>query len=86
MVSHHGPTNKKLRCHLPLFVPRDDNTGESCAWIRVGDEKVYFEEGQCIIFDDSYEHEAGNDHHTKSRIVLIFDVWHPDLSSTEVHY
>lgn len=28
---HNGPTNKKLRCHLPLVVPRDaTNSGTCC--------------------------------------------------------
>ena len=34
------------------------------------------------MFDDSIEHEAVNetDH---LRIIMIFDVWHPDLSPAE---
>ncbi|KUF64863.1 Aspartyl/asparaginyl beta-hydroxylase [Phytophthora nicotianae] len=74
---HHGPTNKKLRCHLPLVVP------EGKCRLRVGDEVVYMQEGKCFVFDDSFEHEAWNDDDTRSRIVLIIDVWHPDLSVQE---
>ncbi|KAL7683763.1 putative aspartyl/asparaginy/proline hydroxylase, isopenicillin N synthase [Plasmopara halstedii] len=77
---HHGPTNKKLRCHLPLLVP------EGNCRLRVGDQVVYAQEGKCYIFDDSFEHEAWNDDDTDSRIVLIFDVWHPDLSAQEVKF
>jgi aspartyl/asparaginyl beta-hydroxylase (cupin superfamily) len=36
------------------------------------------------VFDDSYEHEAWN-RTTEDRIVLIVDLWHPALSSGEVH-
>ncbi|KAH7481870.1 hypothetical protein PRIC1_009664 [Phytophthora ramorum] len=74
---HHGPTNKKLRCHLPLVVP-----GGMCR-LRAGDEVVYAQEGKCFVFDDSFEHEAWNDDDARSRIVLIIDVWHPDLSAQE---
>lgn len=74
---HHGPTNKKLRCHLPLVVP------EGKCRLRVGDQVVDVQEGKCFLFDDSFEHEAWNDDPTHSRIVLIVDVWHPDLSTQE---
>ncbi|DAZ96775.1 TPA: hypothetical protein N0F65_005773 [Lagenidium giganteum] len=74
---HHGPTNKKLRCHLPLVVP------EGRCRLRAGDEVITMEEGKCFIFDDSFEHEAWNDDPNHSRIVLIVDVWHPDLHAQE---
>ncbi|CCI44131.1 unnamed protein product [Albugo candida] len=74
---HNGPTNKKLRCHLPLVVPE-----HNCR-LRVGDEMVTVEEGKCLVFDDSFEHEAWNDDSDHSRIVLIVDVWHPDLTPEE---
>jgi hypothetical protein len=37
-----------------------------------------------LVFDDSFQHEAFNDHATEPRLVLIVDVWHPDLSDAEV--
>lgn len=74
---HHGPTNKKLRCHLPLVVP------EGQSRLRVGDQVIEVQEGKCFLFDDSFEHEAWNDDPKHSRIVLIVDVWHPDLSGQE---
>jgi aspartate beta-hydroxylase len=81
ITKHHGPTNKKLRCHLPLVVP----DGEVCR-IRCGDETMVFKEGEPFVFDDSHEHEAWNDHPDQSRIVLIFDVWHPDLTNQEMKF
>ena len=41
---------------------------------------------RAIIFDDSFNHEAWNDHPCEARIALIFDVWHPDLSAREVKF
>jgi hypothetical protein len=38
-----------------------------------------------VIFDDSYYHTAANDHHSEPRIVLIIDLWHIDLTDSEVH-
>lgn len=81
VAKHHGPTNKKLRCHLPLVVP----PGDSCR-LRVGSETVLVQEGQCFVFDDSFEHEAWNDDASRSRIVLIVDVWHPDLTAAELKF
>jgi aspartate beta-hydroxylase len=92
---HCGPTNKKLRCHLPLCVPRggaapsavrpeEGRSAPSTSWLRVGEEYRALEEGKCVLFDDSFEHEACNTSLTEPRVVLIIDVWHPDLSDEEV--
>ena len=43
----------------------------------------FWQEGVPIIFDDSYEHEACNLSEDKERVVLIFDIWHPDLQPNE---
>ena len=80
ITKHHGPTNKKLRCHLPLIVP------EGKCRLRAGGEVRTLEEGKCLVFDDSFEHEAWNDDPDATRIVLIFDVWHPDLRMKEVKF
>jgi aspartyl/asparaginyl beta-hydroxylase (cupin superfamily) len=81
---HFGPTNKKLRCLLPLFVPRDAQAGESSAWLRVHDQTLPLVEGRAVIFDDSFQHEAVNASPSKPRIALILDFWHPDLRDEEV--
>ncbi|HSO97812.1 MAG TPA: aspartyl/asparaginyl beta-hydroxylase domain-containing protein, partial [Solirubrobacteraceae bacterium] len=75
---HRGPTNLRLRCHLGISVPEGD-----CA-IRVADESRRWSEGGCLLFDDSFEHEAWN-HTDADRIVLIVDLWHPSLTGAEVH-
>jgi aspartyl/asparaginyl beta-hydroxylase (cupin superfamily) len=74
---HRGPTNMRVRCHLGIKVPDGD-----CA-IRVGGETRRWQEGRCLVFDDSLVHEAWN-HTDEDRIVLIVDLWHPGLSDTEV--
>jgi aspartate beta-hydroxylase len=75
--AHRGPTNLRVRCHLGIAVPDGD-----CA-IRVGDEVRRWVPGQCLVFDDYFEHEAWN-RTNQDRIVLIVDLWHPRLSGTEV--
>jgi len=62
---HTGYSNRVLRCHLGLIIPN------SCA-IRVGDATHFWEEGKCLVFDDTYEHSAWNDS-TETRIVLLID-------------
>ena len=73
---HHGFFNTRLICHLPLVVP------ENCGELRVGNESRPWHEGELLIFDDSIEHEAWN-HSDRDRIVLIFEVWRPELSAAE---
>jgi aspartate beta-hydroxylase len=77
IAAHCGPTNLRVRCHLGISVPAGD-----CA-IRVGSETRRWAEGECLVFDDHFEHEAWN-HTGQERIVLVVDLWHPDLSALEV--
>lgn len=51
-----GPTNKKLRIHLPLLAP-----GGGLSRLRVGFETREACAGRALVFDDSFEHEAWND-------------------------
>ena len=73
---HHGFTNARYICHLPLIVP------DHCA-MRVGAETRPWVEGQACVFDDSIEHEAWNRHPDRLRVVMIFDIWRPELSGEE---
>ena len=50
--------------------------------MRVGNEHVKWVEGEPVVFDDSYEHEVWN-RTLEKRVVLLFDIWHPDLSLSE---
>jgi aspartyl/asparaginyl beta-hydroxylase (cupin superfamily) len=72
---HTGVHNARLTCHLPLIVPPD------CGF-RVGNEVRQWEEGKLLVFDDSIEHEAWNGS-AQDRVVLIFDIWRPELSEQE---
>jgi hypothetical protein len=72
---HHGMINTRLIVHLPLIVPQD------CA-LRVGNDTRPVEAGKLLIFDDSIEHEAWN-RSDATRVVLLFEVWRPELSSAE---
>jgi aspartate beta-hydroxylase len=72
---HNGMLNCRLICHLPLIVP------DGC-WLRVGNETREWEKGKLLIFDDSIEHEAKNPS-GEMRIVLLFDIWRPELSAAE---
>lgn len=99
-MPHYGPTNKKLRCFLPLFVPEtiptnsinnansdtvsSHSTAIGSSWLQVDGQRIYLRNGECSVFDDSFYHEAGNEHPTAPRIVLILDIWHPDLTPEEV--
>jgi len=73
---HSGMYNTRLVCHLPLIVPA------GCHF-RVGNEVRQWEVGKLMVFDDSIEHEAWNSNPDKLRVVMIFDVWRPELSERE---
>ena len=69
---HRGPTRAVIRCHLGLKVPEER---ERC-WLRVDHEIRHWEEGRCLIFDDTYEHEVHNDT-DQVRVVLFLDFDRP---------
>lgn len=72
---HCGPTNCRLRVHLGLKVPPK-------TYIRVAEEIRSWKEGELFVFDDSFEHEVWHNG-TDFRLVLIVDVWHPELTASE---
>ncbi len=75
IAPHTGMFNTRLICHLPLIVP------DGC-YFRVGNDVRQWEEGKLLIFDDTIEHEAWNEG-PDDRVVLIFDIWRPELSEQE---
>ena len=72
---HNGESNARVIVHLPLIVP------PGCCF-RVGFEEREWSVGECLIFDDTIEHEARNDS-DEWRIVLILDLWNPLLTDVE---
>jgi aspartate beta-hydroxylase len=72
---HNGLVNTRLICHLPLVVP------EPCEF-RVGNELRRWERGKAWLFDDTIEHEAWN-RTNEMRVILLFDVWRPELTAEE---
>ena len=73
--AHTGVSNTRAIIHLPLIVP------DRCRF-RVGGETREWVEGVPFAFDDTIEHEAWNDSEGL-RVVLIFDVWNPHLTTDE---
>jgi aspartyl/asparaginyl beta-hydroxylase (cupin superfamily) len=74
--AHCGPTNSRIRIHLGLLAPAG-------AAMRVGHETRPWQEGACTVFDDSWEHEVFNSSEFL-RAVLLFDVWHPDMTADQI--
>lgn len=69
---HRGPYNGVLRLHIGLIVPEPvDRLG-----IRIDREVRRWREGEAIVFDDAYEHEAWN-HTEGTRVVLFVDFVKP---------
>ncbi len=70
--AHRGAYNGVLRLHLGLLVPQPN---EDCR-IRVADQYRHWQEGQALVFDDTFNHEVWND--TEGyRVVLFVDFARP---------
>jgi aspartate beta-hydroxylase len=75
LLPHCGVTNTRVVGHLPLLIPEDSA-------LRVGGIEHRWREGEVVVFDDTYEHEAWN-RSRRTRVVMIFDLWNPFLSQVE---
>ena len=75
ILPHRGVTNIRTVAHLPLIVP------DNCV-LKVDGEERGWQVGKCLVFDDTYEHEAWNESNSV-RVVLIADIWNPHLSEAE---
>ena len=75
ILPHYGVTNTRLVFHLPLVVP------PGCA-LKVGGVEHRWREGEPILFDDTYEHEAWNPS-DRPRLILLMDCWNPHLTEAE---
>jgi len=77
---HSGPTNCRLRAHLGLKVPVNKNQNNTV--LRVADNYLHWSDGEIFVFDDSFDHEVWHSNeNNEARIVLIMDLWHPQLSA-----
>jgi aspartate beta-hydroxylase len=76
IAAHRGPTNTRVRCHLGIQVPTGD-----CA-IEVAGDRLSWTTGKCLVLNDHLEHRVWNRTNLE-RIVLVVDIWHPELTDIE---
>ena len=70
--AHRGAYNGVLRFHLGLLVPEPRENVR----IRIGEQYHSWNEGEALIFDDSFNHEVWNDT-DGYRVVLFVDFARP---------
>jgi aspartate beta-hydroxylase len=81
IINKKGVSNIKLRIQLPIIVPEG-----SCCEIRVENETRKYVEGDTMVFDDSYDHEVKHYGDNGDRVVLLIDIYHPDLNKEEIDF
>lgn len=72
---HCGYTNLRIRMHLGLLTPPEPRL-----FFESGSKS--WQEGRCLWFDDGLLHWVEHKG-TQQRVVLLVDLWHPDLSAAE---
>lgn len=72
LPSHQAPNRGVLRYHLGLIVPEPP---DSCQ-LRVLEDVISYREGESILFDDTFEHEAWN-RAEAPRVTLLLEVDRP---------
>lgn len=73
LVRHRDPYAGSIRYHLGLVTPNDPK-----CFIDVDGHQYYWQDGEDVLFDETYIHYAKNDTNS-SRIVLFCDVERPML-------
>jgi hypothetical protein len=75
IAPHCDLWNFSINLHLAVDIP------EECG-ISVAGETRSWQEGKCLLFDYSFEHEAWN-RGTRPRTCLLIDLWHPETTVPE---
>ncbi|MCX5384674.1 aspartyl/asparaginyl beta-hydroxylase domain-containing protein [Streptomyces sp. NBC_00083] len=75
IAPHCDLWNFSINLHLAVDIP------EGCG-ITVAGETRLWQEGACLLFDYSFEHEAWN-RGTRPRTCLLVDLWHPETTVPE---
>ena len=65
---HTDGNNMWLTCQMGVYVPEGEK-----AYIRVASETKRWKEGECLLYDTTYEHETFNEHEEQERVVLHVD-------------
>ena len=76
LLPHYGVTNVRVVMHLPLLVPPE------CALNVIGAGEHHWREGELMMFDDTFHHEAWN-RSDSVRMILLMDCWNPALTTVE---
>ena len=80
---HRGPFRGVVRCHLGLSMPRGaDGRVGAILWIDGKEHRL--EDGEYLVWDDTYTHEVLNQTN-EVRVALLLDIWRhgmpPDMSA-----
>jgi aspartate beta-hydroxylase len=76
---HRGPFRGIVRFHMGLSMPRDE-AGQLGAVLWVDGMPHYLDDGDTLLWDDTYPHEVLNG--TRDvRIALLLDVWREGMSA-----
>lgn len=78
IAPHRDVSNVFLTMHLPLIVPGN-------GFMEVGGLKREWKQGEAMIFDSSYHHQAQNNS-DEDRVILLVDFLHPDLTDQEAEW
>jgi aspartate beta-hydroxylase len=74
---HRGPFRGVLRFHIGLSMPRDGK-GELGAILWIDGAPYRLDDGDSLLWDDTYPHEVLNAT-DRVRVALLLDVWRPGM-------
>lgn len=75
--AHRGPFRGVLRYYLALSMPKRAD-GTPAAVLRIDGTDYRLDDGEAMLWDDTYSHEVWNPSDSV-RAVLLLDVWRPGM-------
>jgi aspartate beta-hydroxylase len=75
--AHRGPFRGVLRYYLALSMPTGED-GKPAAVLRIDGTDYRLDDGDDMVWDDTYTHEVWNPS-DEVRTVLLLDVWRPGM-------
>lgn len=75
VVPHTATSNQRLKVHCGIANPDG-------VQLRIADLSLEWKRGECLVIDDSFEHELESKPNQRVRTILELKIEHPDLRSS----
>ena len=77
VMQHTATNNQRIKIHCGIRNPGN-------VALQIGNWSIPWQEGKCMIIDDSFEHQVVFEAGQQARVILQLKVSHPDLNTAKI--